>query len=695
MSIPKAKWWNLKGEKIELFKNKVLKETSWTMEEGANGVWNKISTSIRKVAIDILGESKGTSQPLKETWWWNEEVQKMVRFKRECYKAWQKNRSIENFDSYKRASKETKKIVGEAKCRAYDNFYTKLDTKQGEKDIYKLAKLREKRTRDISQIKCIKNEDSRVLVQDKEIKLRWENYFKKLLNETNIDLEKLELQTSHRDNIFFRRIKEGEVKNALKKMKSGKALGPDGVPLDVWRCLGDFGIAWLTKFFNKILSSRKMPDGWRKSILVPIFKNKGDAQDCNNYRGIKLMSHTMKLWERVIEQRIRRETEVTENQFGFMPGRSTMEAIYILRKLMEKYREKKKNLHMVFIDLEKAYDRVPRELIWKALERKGVTKGYIETIKDMYDNGRTIVRTAVGETREFPVTVGLHQGSALSPYLFALVMDDLSRNIQDKVPWCMLFADDIVLVDESREGVNIKLETWREALESKGLKISRNKTEYVECNFSNSKEMEDEVVKIEGHEIHKSEWFRYLGSIIHKEGVIDADIKHRIQAGWLKWRSASSVLCDRRIPLRLKGKFYRTAIRPAILYGSECWATRKQHMDKISVAEMRMLRWMCGKTRKDKIRNEHIREILGVAPIEQKMRENRLRWFGHVQRRPLDAPVRKCEVLIPDCNTRGRGRPKLTLETLLRKDMMEMNVTEAMAFDRAHWRQRIHVADPI
>lgn len=84
---------------------------------------------------------------------------------------------------------------------------------------------------------------------------------------------------------------------------------------------------------------------------------------CSNYRGIKLLSHTMKLWERVIERRLRRETRVSENQFGFMPGRSSIEAIHLLRSLMEKYRERQRDLRMAFLDLEKAYDSVPRELI--------------------------------------------------------------------------------------------------------------------------------------------------------------------------------------------------------------------------------------------------------------------------------------------------------------------------------------------
>jgi hypothetical protein len=85
------------------------------------------------------------------------------------------------------------------------------------------------------------------------------------------------------------------MKEDLKKIKTDKALGPDDIPIKVWRCLGDIAIMWLTKLFNTIFRSNKMPDEWRRSILVPIFKNKGDIQSCTNYREIKLMSHTMKL----------------------------------------------------------------------------------------------------------------------------------------------------------------------------------------------------------------------------------------------------------------------------------------------------------------------------------------------------------------------------------------------------------------
>ena len=159
---------------------------------------------------------------------------------------------------------------------------------------------------------------------------------------------------------------------------------------------------------------------------------------------------------------------------------------------------------MVFIDLEKAYNRVPREIIWQVLEKKGVTKRYMKLVKDMYDRAITIVKMTIGETSEFPIIVGLHQRFALNPYLFVLVMDEITKHIQDDIPWCMLFADDIVLIDKTKSGANTKLEIQREALESKSFKISRTKTVYIKCNFSGSKNTNEEIVKIANKEIRRS-----------------------------------------------------------------------------------------------------------------------------------------------------------------------------------------------
>ncbi|GJU53555.1 retrovirus-related pol polyprotein LINE-1 [Tanacetum coccineum] len=222
---------------------------------------------------------------------------------------------------------------------------------------------------------------------------------------------------------------------------------------------------------------------------------------------------------------------------------------------------------------------------------KGTPRRYLKVIQDMYEGAKTRVRTTVGNTDFFPVEVGLHQGSAISPYLFTLILDEISRGIQENIPWCMIFADDIVLIAESAEELNNRLESWRKALEDNGLRVSREKKEYLRCDYGRS-------------------------------GRIDEDVTNRIKTGWVKWKAASGIT--------------------------------KAQANRVEVAELRMLRWTSGKTMVDMIPNGVFRVELGVASIIDKMMEGGLRWFGHVKRRPQTAPVRRVEAMLVE-GSRRRG----------------------------------------
>ncbi|KAL5193398.1 Craniofacial development protein 2 [Glycine soja] len=410
---PRIKWWHLKGEKQGIFQQKIWEGWCGQSQGSANDMWNKMSQKIIKVAKET-GESRGFGPRGKESWWWNENVQSKVRVKKECFKEWSRCRNSETWDKYKIARNETKKAVSEARAQAFDGLYQALGTRDGERSIYRLAKGRERKTRDLDQVKCVKDEEGKVLVHEKDIKERWKTYFHNLFNNGyGYDSSSLDTREEDRNYKYYRRIQKQEVKEALKRMSNGKAVGPDHIPIEVWKTLGDRG-----------------------------------------------------------------------------------------------------------------------------------------------------------------------------------------------------------------------------------------------------------------------------------------DVNHRIQAGWMKWRKASGVLCDAKVLIKLKGKFYRTAVRPAILYGTECWAVKSQHENKVGVAEMRMLRWMCGKTRQDKIRNEAIRERVGVAPIVEKMVENRLRWFGHVERRPVDSVVRRVDQMERRQTIRGRGRPKKTIREVIKKDLEINGLDRSMVLDRTLWRKLIHVADP-
>jgi hypothetical protein len=106
-------------------------------------------------------------------------------------------------------------------------------------------------------------------------------------------------------------------------------------------------------------------------------------------------------------------------------------------------------------------------------------------------------------------------------------------------------------------------------LEAKGFRLNKFKTEYMKCDFSATTQEEGDV-RLDGQVVPKKDTIRYLGSMLQENRDINEDVSHRIKAGWLKWRQASGVLCDHKVPLKIKGKFYRTVIRPAMLYGVEC-----------------------------------------------------------------------------------------------------------------------------
>ncbi|XP_027206680.1 uncharacterized protein [Penaeus vannamei] len=231
----------------------------------------------------------------------------------------------------------------------------------------------------------------------------------------------------------------------------------------------------------------------------------------------------MKIWERINERRLRKETVIGDEQFGFMPGKGTTDAVFALRQLMERHREMGQGLHMVFIDLEKACDRVPRQELLRCMRRKGVTEKYVRIIQDMYEGART-------------------QG----------------------------FADNIFIASTSKKEIERKLDQWIKALEDRVLKISK-KAEYL--NFC---EEEGERMKV------------------------------------LK---------------RVKVKYHGSV-------GTEIWPTKKPQERKFEVVGMKMLRWMCGVTRLNKIRNERIRWTVKVEKFSKKCQEIPLGFLGTKQKDP-------------------------------------------------------------
>ena len=209
-----------------------------------------------------------------------------------------------------------------------------------------------------------------------------------------------------------------------------------------------------------------------------------------------------------------------------------------------------------------------------------------------------------------------------------------------------------------------RLECWKYALERRGMKVSRSKTEYFCINGGN----DDETVKMDTAKVPRVKEFKYLGSTVQESGSCEREVKKRVQAGWNGWRRVSGVICDRRLPARVKGKVYSSMVRPAMVYGLETVAVTKKQVKEMEVSKMKMLKVAMGVTRKDKIRNEYNRSTVKLERLGMKMREGRIRWYGHVMRRYQEYVGRK-RIEIELSGKKRRGRPKRIFLDVVKEDM--------------------------
>ena len=279
-----------------------------------------------------------------------------------------------------------------------------------------------------------------------------------------------------------------------------------------------------------------------------------------------------------------------------------------MRQVQEKHQAKKKKLYYAFVDLEKEFDRVPREVVRWALRKLGVDEWLIRTVMALYTEACTIVRTDAGLSESFEVKVGLHQGSVLSPLLFAAVMDVVSSKARRGLPSELLYADDLVIMAPTIEQLGRRVADWRASLLGKGLKVNAGKSKVmvgssggkIRCfrcrrcdgTIQEVDLAEDLMVDGETYECGKS--FCYLGDTLDGDGGAVLAATARIRNGWMKFRELLPFLTSRAPPLEMKGRVYASCVRSSMTYGSE---TRPLLVDvglKFERAEMQMIRWICG-----------------------------------------------------------------------------------------------------
>ena len=333
----------------------------------------------------------------------------------------------------------------------------------------------------------------------------------------------------------------------------------------------------------------------------------------------------------------------------------------------------------------------------------------------------------------------------LSPLLFNIVMEAVTHSVREGgLPWEMLYADDLVLVGKCEEELKEKLRKWNECLKDKGLKINEEKTKVmcesfgtgttqvvgnvkhpysvclkgvgvnsirctqcvkwvyarcsrVKCSLKNvessckgelSETRQVNGLHIDGHDYEIVDKFCYLGDMLSQEGDCEHAILKRIHTGWLKFRELSGLLIGKGMSLKSKGIIYTTCIRPVMLYGSETWPTKVEDIRKIQRSEMRMLRWMTGVSLNERKSNKCVRSVLAIDDVGEVMRRNRLRWFGHVERRDELCWIKRIETLQVDGDG-VKGRPRKRWREVLREDMGKKGLCREDAWDRSRWRRML------
>ena len=461
-------------------------------------------------------------------------------------------------------------------------------------------------------------------------------------------------------------ITKEEVRRDVRRLKTGKAPGICGIVPEMLKAGGEVVVVWMTKVFNMVWREGVAPGDWRNAVIVPVYK-KGSRLDCTNYRGISLMSIVGKVFARVLNERVKVLTgdKVMDEQGGFRLGRGCIDQIFAVKQIVEKIIEKNKKVYMAFVDLEKAYDNVSREKLWKVLDEYGVKGKLLRAIQALYEDGKARVKVGGLESELFGVHRGVRQGCTLSPWLFNVFIDRVTRearrHFRSEVKLStgdvgvLLFADDMVVMAESVEGLQSNLQVLSDVLNRWELKVNWRKTKMMRV----ARKSEECEVKIGEETIEQVDAMKYLGVMISSDGSMEKEVEARIGSAKQVIGGLSEIVLRRKeLSRNTKLKVMNATMMPTLLYGSETWSLSKKQQSRIQATQMNVLRRIEGLSRLDRVRNVDIREKLRQEGVLDMVKSRQERWRVRMEEMSGERTTRK----IFDGEMGGkrpRGRPRL------------------------------------
>ena len=538
----------------------------------------------------------------------------------------------------------------------------------------------------------------------------WTEHFRSVLNppvsssSSHTVLPNLRLQISQPTKISDSKPSLTEVKAAIQEMKSGKAPGPDGLLIELYKADLETATRELHPIITAFWETGSIPESWKEALLIKLPK-KGNLSLCANWRGIALQNSINKIIARIVLGRISsiQDCALRREQAGFRRGRSCTDHINTLRIIVEQCKELNSRLCLLFVDFKCAFDRVDQKRMWEVLPQYGIPAKLVGIIKELYRdaNLKIVHRGKIGP--EIKVGSGVKQGCILSPLLFNIVLDYTMRLAKSKtasksmgIHWNTFnrltdldYADDIVCLSETMSDMKTFLDNLVTCANDVGLKINVGKTKLMRMNQPMSTRSSVQGLHIDGEVIEEVDKFVYLGSIISKDGGADDDVLNRIRLANLAFGSLRHIWTSKRLSRRLKMKIFNSNVKSVLLYGCETWKVTKKITQRLQVFVNRCLRKICGIYYPELISNARLYALTKQEPIADDIGKRKWGWIGHTLRKD-PADITRQAVFWNPPGRRNPGRPSTTWQSSIRKEAAQQgrNINElaALASNRIRFK---------
>lgn len=527
----------------------------------------------------------------------------------------------------------------------------------------------------------------------------WENHFKHILDnnhtEETDDLNPWPRITPARIRFCIEPPTKAEVKRAIQKLKCNKSPGPDNINAELLQVCSDTSANILLPLLRDIWEKETVPKEWKEGLIIKLFK-KGNKHDCNNYRGITLLNICSKILSLILLDRLQDSIEpyIRGEQAGFRPSRSCIDQINTLRIILEQASEWRSPIYLLFIDFEKAFDKINRNIIWKILATNGIPDKIINIIKNMYEGSTCRVVHQGRVSDPIPVRAGVKQGCVLSPLLFLISIDTVMRatNTQPRgIQWGLTtrledldYADDLCLLSHTLTDLQTKLRALDLQANKVGLKINLKKTKEMRVNTANA-----EPLHLQDKDLEKTETFCYLGSIVTQQGGAESDILNRIQKARQAFANLSKFWLSANISKKTKIRVFNSNIKSVLLYACETWLVTEKLTHSLQTFVNKCLRRIIGIRWPDTISNRQLWELTGQKEIKLEIRARKWRWVGHTLRRDPHNIAKQSFQWNPQ-GKRRVGRPKMTWRRSIDLEAQEAGKSwgeiRALAQNRTRWR---------